>query len=229
MKKLLISLLLFTSSSYAAWQNMGNGIYIETERSNEYEVWIKYEYTRPQEVKGVYGKLATHFISKIQANCSNYKLNTLQQNIYDSNGNILSSNTYPTGFIETVPGSIGDDILNKTCEFKRTSQRGLSKNNIFEKTSSNKICEQIIKDAYYYQTISSICYEKTNVSLDNFAQSYISNDCGELNNGMVTSAELKVSNAIRNKANQKGLGLFCEEERSYYNKVMKKYSSYTRM
>lgn len=225
MKKIFLSMLFIASSSFGAWKDMGNNISIETSRSNENEVWVKFQYQSPQEIKGVYGKLATHFISKVQANCSNYSLNILQQNFYDINGTVLDSSSYPTGFRETVPDSIGDNILNKVCDFKKVGSINSSDTNIFSKNNSDKTCEQIVKDAYYYKAISSICYHKSNINLDNFSKSYINNNCGELSNSMANAAEIKVSNAIKSKANAKGLDLFCEEEKGYYTKVVKKYNS----
>lgn len=198
----LITSLCLSATAQAEFKNVGSGISIETSRSNGNDIWIKVEKSNIH-----------HYIAKVQTNCSAYTLNFLQR--YDYEGDeLIASENEASGFQETIPGSIGETIVRKACEFKGNK----STNRIKPKS-----CSHILQEASYFRSMSTFCYKTPNVSLNKFADYYISNNCGALTKKMMDSAEAKASNAIGKRAIEKGYNLFCEGERDYYNRLKKDY------
>lgn len=212
----------------ADWKEIvSNEYYVDLERlTNEY-MWIKQIHSPPKEDEHL-GKLVYSRLMKIKYACNSNSIALTHIYSYDSKGNVINSASDEYARLkEVAPDTIGDFYLKTACNLKSSGYaRNNSVKNNDEQTvgSHSKMCNQILKDTFYYRSMSSICYNKKDISVDGFIRQYVSNSCGEPNDSMFKNAESSVSNAITKKALKEGIEKFCEEEKGYYNKVKIKYS-----
>lgn len=230
----LICGLIMSSQAICAtdWKEIRSGYYVDLSRFTANEVWVKQEFDPPEENQEK-GKLVYSRLMKVKYSCNDQRIAVTQIYDYDSRGSIVESvklNQVQQQYMnETIPGSLGEFTLDVACELQKQgfAEGSSSKNSQASAVSLDKQCDQILKDSYYFQAISRLCYGINNANLSNFVKSYSDNSCGTFTNEKASNVEKSVSQAIIKKGMQQGMQKFCENERSYYRKINMKYNGHS--
>lgn len=133
MKKLIMALLILTSTKATAqnpidWKKLGESgvgdIYFQQFTHKKIsediiDVWDRTNikrYEQKKKGKVTLFKTGVYSISLKRFDCAERKLQTLQFNLYDSKGSLISSNSDYESFEYATPGSAGELLLNNACK-----------------------------------------------------------------------------------------------------------------